>query len=373
MKSADHTAKTGAQAASRVFRTFGEIFPDGSVLELVAPSAGEQLDLLLWDRTKILISPEIEHRGKLYRAETLHTSILRATRLPREPAGYGTIRQLFTELAGAFEECLAFSNPAAEQAAFWVLTTWFPECLSSPPALWVSGADIGRAASFFALLHCLCRRALKVAGITRSGFLSLPLAFRPTLLVNQPSLSAGMQELWRESNYRGFFVPGSRGAVLDVSSSKAVFIGMARAATSPSAEHLHLALFPAGRELPSMDEVALTGTAEYFLPRLLKYRLDHAPLVRESKFVPADLVFPIRELARKLGGNCRPFCGSVVETEEQICTAQDWPIRPRENCPNSRAGHQPEGFELAASAQKFGKKNMTSNKTSPAASGWTGL
>ena len=265
MKSADHTAKTGAQAASRVFRTFGEIFPDGSVLELVAPSAGEQPDLLLWDRTKILISPEIEHRGKLYRAETLHTSILRATRFPREPVGYGTIRQLFTELAGAFEEYLAFSNPAAEQAAFWVLTTWFPECLSSPPALWVSGADIGRAASFFGLLHCLCRRALKVAGITRSGFLSLPLAFRPTLLVNQPSLSAGMQELWRESNYRGFFVPGSRGVVLDVSSSKAIFMGMAGAATSPSAEHLHLALFPAGRELPSLDEVALTGTAEYFL------------------------------------------------------------------------------------------------------------
>ena len=38
-----------------------------------------------------------------------------------------------------------------------------------------------------------------------------------------------------------------------------------------------------------------------------------------------------------------------------------------------RAGYHPEGFELAASAQKFGKRNMTSNKTSPAASRWTGM
>ena len=310
-----------------VFRTFGEIFQDGSVLELVAPSAGEQPELLLWDRTKILISPEIEHRGKLYRAETLHTSILRATRLPREPAGYGTIRQLFTELAGAFEEYLAFSNSAAEQAAFWVLTTWFPECLSSPPALWVSGADIGRAASFFGLLHCLCRRALKVAGITRSGFLSLPLAFRPTLLVHQPSLSAGMQNLWREANYRGLVVPGNRGVVLDISSSKAIFMGMAGAATSPSAEHLHFALLPADREIPPLDEPALYKIAAYFLPRLLQYRIEQAQNVRKSQFAAADLKYPIRELAGKLGA-CVQGDADLALQVVPLLLAQDDTVGP---------------------------------------------
>ena len=119
MKSSDHTANTGAEAASRIVKTFGEIFPDGSMLELVAPTADEQPDLLLWDGTKISLSREIRHLGQVYAAETLHCSVLRATRLPHEPLAYGTIRQLFTELVATFEESLAFSRSASEQVVFW--------------------------------------------------------------------------------------------------------------------------------------------------------------------------------------------------------------------------------------------------------------
>ena len=299
MKTTDRTDAS----RNRNVRTFGEIFADGSVLELVTPAVGDQPDLVFWDGAKIAISSEIEHRGKFYRAETLHPTILRATRFPREPVGYGgfgTIRQLFAELATTFEKFLAFSRSESERATFWVLTTWFCDCLSSPPSLWISGADLGRAAGLFALMHCLCRRPLRVAGITRGGFLSLPSSFRPTLLVNQPTLSAGIQSLWSDSNFHGFCVPGSRGIVHDVTSSKAIFMGMAGAATSPSAGHLHVALFP-DREVSALDEAELNTIAEYFLPRLLQYRLEQAIKVRESRFAPADLHFPIRELAGNLG------------------------------------------------------------------------
>ena len=300
MKSDSRTANVGAAAQCPIVRTFGELLPDGSMLELVAPEVGDQPDVLLWDGAKIRIAREIEHGGKLYRAEMLHPSILRATRLPREPVKYGTIGKLFADLAGTFEQRLAVSNSAAEQTTLWVFTTWFSEFLSSPPALWVSGADLGRAASYFGLLHCMCRRALKVTGFTRSGFLSLPSGFRPTLLINQPSLSVPMRNLCRETNYPGFVVPGSRGVVSDVSYSKAIFVGMAGATTRPSGENLHLPLFPADRELPPMDEGELTEIAEYFLPRLLQYRLHYARKVRESRFSEADLSIPTRALASKL-------------------------------------------------------------------------
>ena len=189
MNPTDPTRDTGV-AARGVVRTFGEIFADGSLLELVASENGSELNLLLSNRTRIVIAPQIKYRGKIYKAGELHPSILRATRLPREAIGYGTIRQLLAELAGTFEEFLAFSRPASELTAFWVLTSWFPDCLSSPPALWISGVDIGRAASFLRLLHCLCRRALKVAGITRSGFLALPVGFSPYPF-DQPTNSVG--------------------------------------------------------------------------------------------------------------------------------------------------------------------------------------
>ena len=45
----------------------------------------------------------------------------------------------------------------------------------------------------------------------------------------------------------------------------------------------------------------MNATADYFQPRLLQYRLDHAQRVRESRFVAPDLRLPTRELARKLG------------------------------------------------------------------------
>jgi len=78
---------TGFAAGARIVKTFGEIFQDGSVLELVAPAAGEQPDLLLWDGTKISISREIQHLGQVYTAEKLHGSILRATRLASTRSG----------------------------------------------------------------------------------------------------------------------------------------------------------------------------------------------------------------------------------------------------------------------------------------------
>ena len=301
MKSTGDANNIDTQAASRIFKTFGEVFADGSLIELVASANGDQLNLLYWNGESIVIAPQIEHGGRIYQAEELPPSFTRATRLPREPVGYGTILQLFTELRDAFEERLGFARPLAQLCTFWVLTTWFSDCLSTPPTLWASGADVDLAMAFLGLLHCLCRRALRLTGVTRAGFLSLPFPFNPVLLVNQPSLPFRLQSLWCESNSRGSVVPGGRGVVLDVTSSKAIFLGMLGIAPPPSAGNLHIALFPADHAVPLLDPRMLNEIADHFLPRLLRYRLDHAKEVRESQFVVPDQPFPTGDLARTLG------------------------------------------------------------------------
>jgi hypothetical protein len=271
------------------------------VLELVASEDANHLNLLLWNRKRKVIASQIAHRGQVYEPEELHSSIIRATRFPHEPADYGTIRELFTELAATFEKFLGFSRSEADRASFWVLTTWFSDCLASPPTLWVSGADLSRAASFFTVLHAVCRRALRVAGVTRAGFLSLPMSFRPTLLANQPGLPLAIRTLWRETNFRGSVVPQGRGVVLEVTSSKAIFTGMGGATAPPSAENLHFPLFPVERDVPPLDDAALNAIASHFLPRLLQYRLENAKKVRESRFAAPDVGIRSRELAHKLG------------------------------------------------------------------------
>jgi len=166
VKSAAQTENTNSETRNQVIRTFGEVFPDGSVIELVASANGDQLNLLCWNGESIVIAQQIEHGGRIYQAEELPPSIMRATRLPREPVGYGTIQQLFTELRDAFEEHLGFARPSAELCTFWVLTTWFSDCLSTPPTLWAKGADIDLAMAFLGLLHCLSRRAIRLTGVT---------------------------------------------------------------------------------------------------------------------------------------------------------------------------------------------------------------
>jgi hypothetical protein len=301
VKSARRTKENDADDRSVTVRTFGEIFPDGSLIEPVASATGAQPNLLLSTGNAITIAPQVEYNGRIYEMQELPPSILQATRLPREPVAYGTTHQLFTELAGTFDQYLAFSKPPAELSAHWVLSTHFSDCFGSPPAQWISGPDIAQASDYLSLLHCLSRRALRLTGVTRAGFLALPMAFRPTLLVLQPSLSRGLQSLWRESNYRGSGIPGNRGTFHDVSSSKAVFVGMDGLPPSPSAGNLYVFLLPPDHEVPPLNEHVLNATADYFQPRLLQYRVDHAQKVRESRFVAPQLRFPTRELARKLG------------------------------------------------------------------------
>ena len=69
-------------------------------------------------------------------------------------------------------------------------------------------------------------------------------------------------------------------------------MGMAGAASSPSAEHLHFALLPADREIPPLDEPALDKIAAYFLPRLLQYPYRTGAECSQSRFAAADLKYP---------------------------------------------------------------------------------
>jgi len=293
--------KTSLKRGVGIVRTFGEIFPDGSVLELVAAASGDHLNLLLRNGEATVVAPQIEYGGNIYQPHDLDESIVRAIRFPREPENYGTVGKLFAELTSLLEQHQAFSKPEAERTAYWIIASWFCDCLPSPLTLWVSGADMGRAMTLFRQFRCLCRRALLLSGITRAGFLSLPLSLHPTLLLSQPSLPRSVQDLLRESNYRDLFIPRGRGRVLDVTCAKAIFAGMEGSALPSSAGTLHLPLLPVDSELPILDERALTEIADYFLPRLLKYRLEYAQKIRESRFAVKELKLPTRELARNLG------------------------------------------------------------------------
>jgi hypothetical protein len=119
---------------------------------------------------------------------------------------------------------------------------------------------------------------------------------QPTLLINQPSGSLKIFDLWETSNYRGVYVLGNRGQVHNVVGSKAVFVGMA---DTWSDEAIHLSL-PARHQLPPLDAHSQAAIAIRLQPQLLMFRLRNCGRVRESCSVIRGPNCPNSELAHNL-------------------------------------------------------------------------
>jgi hypothetical protein len=278
------TTSNNSRAEKKDLSTAGEIFRDGSLIELVMSGSANnnELALLSWNGKKAVVAPEVEHGGYRYEPIQLHCSLRQAVRFPNGAASYGTTRQLFAEIAGLFERYIGLSKPEAALSAGWSTTTWFSDRMSSPPPLLVSGPDMGQAVTLFRLLSCLCRRPLMLADISRSATRSLPMFLRPTLLVNQPDLSPKIRALWSVSNYRGLFVLGKGGVVLDIACCKAVYLGLEGLADPWCDSALHLALSPVQRERPLLSAHEQAEIANRFQPRLLMFRLRNFHGVSES-------------------------------------------------------------------------------------------
>jgi hypothetical protein len=275
--------------------TVGESFADGSALELVTSASSGRLLLLFRSAGKKKSATQIEHSGRIYKPPDLDGATVRAIRFPHDAKHYGSPRKLLRRIREFFERYAGLPQPESALITAWAASSWFPDSLSSPPTLLISGPEMDDAIRLFRLLHCVCRRPVILGDLSRTAFLALaPLG--ATLLINQPDLSPKIRALWSTSNYRGVHVFGNS-RVNSVASSKAIFVGMADARED---EGLHLALPPAHCDLPPLDECQLAAIAEELQPRLLDYRLRNLDAVRN--FSPSKLgsTFVGSEVARNL-------------------------------------------------------------------------
>jgi hypothetical protein len=317
---------TGTPDRDKIVRTSGEIFADGSVIELVSSATDHQLDLLFWHKHRKTIAQQIEYRGRVYQAPDLDEVLRTAIRFPGDAEAYGTTRKFFAQIRILFERYIGLTPPEGSLMVAWVCSTWFPDCVSSPPILMVSGPEISPAITFFRLLSCLCRRSIVLADINRAGFLCL-MPLQPTLLVNQPSGSSKICDLWGTSNYQGVYVAGNRGHVHNVVGSKAVFLGMA---DTWSGEAIHLAL-PPRHQLPPLDANSQTEIANRLQPQTLTYRLRNFRRVREFRCDLRQPSFLNSELAQNLTA-CVLGEPDIVQAIAPILQRQGQDAQARRGC-----------------------------------------
>jgi hypothetical protein len=151
-KKAVGTNKENSEKGSRIVITFGEIFPDSTLIELIAPSHAEGLILLYWNGQSALVAPEIDLHGRSYRPGDLDPSIRKNMPLPDTPVEYGNRKTFFQRIADMCQSYIGFDEAQAKLLALWIFSTWFADCLPTAPTLLVSGPDTGHIITFFRLL-----------------------------------------------------------------------------------------------------------------------------------------------------------------------------------------------------------------------------
>jgi hypothetical protein len=324
-------AKSAPNATKNCIICAGEIFGDGAMIELVSGSSEpNKPDLLLWNGSKAIVRPRVEHGGCIYEAPELPPSLYRATRFPSRCSDYGSARDLFAAITDLFKQHLDLPERESSLLACFSIGTWLADRLPIAPTLTISGPDQELGIDVLRLLSCLCRHPLMLAEVTPAGFRSLPRQMSLTLLLNQQELKPNMQRLLCASKYRGLHLPGNRGSVVDLYGPKAIFCGNDAALDILDGGVIHISATPSQLKSSALDDQVQNKIANDFQPRLLMYRLKNSGKVRESVDV-SKFTFATRPLARILAA-CFPEDSELARDTVQLLQPQDEEVRGQRSC-----------------------------------------
>lgn len=304
--------------------TCGETLPDGRVVDLVASTQHEQLELILWDGDQQVIVPRLEQDSAIYRAPDLDASIRRAVRFPTAANEYDSILNLLAEISELCRRNFGLPEVSCTSAAVWVASTWVPEYFQAPPTLEVAGCSLAQEAGLFRLLQAVCRRAIIVAHIHRQ----LPISIQPTLLLIGSGLPKKTYELWRTCSYQGVYVPGRSGKLEQMRCAKAILSKNEDQLGLGPEESLRLVLLPQARRLPELTDADLDTIAAELQPKFQLFRLRslHSRLQRASLRCPSELAASrlAREFFALFGGEpgIRKLLQPIVEQQRNASTAQ---------------------------------------------------
>jgi hypothetical protein len=277
--------------------TAGEWFPGGVSIELVADPQSGRLLLLITSNRTLRLARSVEYGGNTYVAPELDAVTLRAVRFPHEISDFGSTKELFFGIRAVFTE-YGFSEEVSLVGTYFVIGTWFPDCVPEAPCLLISGPR-AEAHLFIQILACLVRHSVQLAHFDSKSLSSLA-KIQPTLLIGQESLSVSKLRLLFASNNPNAYVP-SKDGLASIYSAKAIFLGMQSDEDSLGNATLRLTLSPLRGKLPVLDSKSEQQIAVKFQSRLLCYRTRNIEKVRESAFDFPWLASGARVLARILG------------------------------------------------------------------------
>jgi hypothetical protein len=280
--------------------TTSEVFSDGTALELIRPgSEAGETSLLRWDGSSATIGQEFEKDGKIYRPPQLHSTSLRALRLPGRIAPYGSTSDLFDGIRKVLKEYTDLAESYVWQLAYFFSGSWLADRLLVAPLLCIIAPLGVEKAQLLRLLSILCRRPLMLAEVTPAAISNLA-RLGPTFIFDEPNMSrrAG-RLLYTTNNYRRFAL--GNGRIMDALSAKVICSQEPLGDSLLASQALEITLSPTGRVVPFLGVDACEQIADEFQSKLLQYRLTNLGKIRTPEFDVSELMVPMQDVARSLG------------------------------------------------------------------------
>jgi hypothetical protein len=191
--------------------TAGEIFSDGTVVELLRPTTSGALTLVRCQEGVMELKPDLSHAGRKYEPMRMDRSIAKAIRFPTRVAAPEEAQQLFAAAQKLLSTRLRQLDSCVTAMVFAAFASWMSPVLPMAPILSIFAPAGSPKDSALELLALLCRRALRLAGLKRSELFHVPMALQPTLLLDEPDLKPAMQSILQAGAHRGSYLPNGRG------------------------------------------------------------------------------------------------------------------------------------------------------------------
>lgn len=215
----------------------------------------------------------------------------------REP--YGTTDEFFSSIRTKVVEQTFLSSGASAMLTYWVLSTWFIDCLPLAPCLVITGSP-REGDQVLQALRAFCRRPFLMAGVTSATLKSINWDHRPTLLFSEANLTKRIGALLDCSTMLGYMIGGANG-YRDYFGPKAIYVGedLPVHSTPRLSIHINAAAMPeAGAPYPRSLTDSLIRS---FQNRLVQYRLNNMVRVHNSDFDATTLSSDTRDIANVLG------------------------------------------------------------------------
>jgi hypothetical protein len=285
----------GAATITRRVATYGEVFPDGSILELIGGDRAGNPRLSLWSGGSETTGAVIEYGGVAYEPGHFAGSLLRELKLPMQCQPHGTTRELLAEICKLAEHFVGLPPALASLVGRFVLCTWLLETLRVAPALILVGPDLARSNQLMTLLNCVCRHPLRMTGLTPAGLRSLPSGAGFTFLISQP-IGDKLETLLDNASYRDQKIL-HQGGLLDLFGAQVIRMDSIPSGESFFHRSIVIPMTPGGEQLPVFDSDFQRRLAIDFQAKLRNFRRATLSVARKLRFDSSKFSFPMRMLA----------------------------------------------------------------------------